>query len=412
MKAIVVKPGVKDSIHMRDMPDPKLKADQVAVKMVRVGLCGTDAEINHGLYGKAPEGDEYLILGHENFGVVEEVGKNVKGFKAGDLVVSTVRRPCKCHTCKAGENDMCQEGAYQERGIMGRHGFMAQYYVESPQWLNKIPKTVGDIGVLLEPMSVVEKGLDHAYLMQQRLEWKPKTGLVLGGGPIGLLAAAVMRARGLDTHVVGRETEDDLRAQLAKKMGAKYHCLVKKTVLDVHKEIPPIDIAIEATGVATVAFHGMQVLGRNGVLCLLSVTGGSKSCRSADRKDQPAARPWQSGRVRQCQRQSAAFCHGREGFHDYRKEMAGCAEAAHHDTASVGSVQQLVRSAGIWNKDDAGDFLTGIASSGPLDRSARSIFLKENSPGLLLVPPSVQNDFHSPVQRSPVVGRIVGNRLF
>ena len=102
MKAIVVKPGVKDSIHMRDMPDPKMKPDQVAVKMIRVGLCGTDAEINHGLYGQAPEGDEYLILGHENFGVVEEVGKKVKGLKAGDLVVSTVRRPCKCYTCKAG----------------------------------------------------------------------------------------------------------------------------------------------------------------------------------------------------------------------------------------------------------------------------------------------------------------------
>jgi threonine dehydrogenase-like Zn-dependent dehydrogenase len=277
MKAIVVKPGVKDSIHMRDMPDPKLKPDQVAVKMIRVGLCGTDAEISHGLYGQAPEGDEYLILGHENFGVVEEVGKKVKGFKAGDLVVSTVRRPCKCYTCKAGQNDMCHEGCYQERGIMGRHGFMAEYYVESPQWLNKIPKNVAEIGVLLEPMSVVEKGIDHAFLLQQRLDWKPKTALVLGGGPIGLLAAAVLRARGLETHVVGREPETDNRAQLAKKMGAKYHSVANKTLFDVKKEMPPIDIAIEATGVASVAFDGMQILGRNGVLCLLSVTGGSKT---------------------------------------------------------------------------------------------------------------------------------------
>ena len=277
MKAIVVKPGEKDSIHMRDMPDPKAKPDQVVVKMIRVGLCGTDAEINHGLYGKPPDGDEFLILGHENLGVVEEVGKKVKGFKAGDLVVSTVRRPCKCYTCKAGQNDMCLEGAYQERGIMGRHGFMAEYYVESPQWLNKIPKSVADIGVLLEPMSVVEKGIDHAFLLQQRLEWKPKTGLVLGGGPIGLLAAAVMRARGLDTHVVGREAETDYRAQLAKKLGAKYHSVANKTLFDVKKEMPPIDIAIEATGVASVAFDGMQILGRNGVLCLLSVTGGSKT---------------------------------------------------------------------------------------------------------------------------------------
>lgn len=277
MKAIVVKPGVKDSIHMRDMPDPRLKADQVAVRTIRVGLCGTDAEISHGMYGQAPEGDEYLILGHENFGVIEEVGRKVTGFKAGDLVVSTVRRPCRCYTCKSGENDMCHEGAYQERGIMGRHGFMAEFYVESPQWLNKIPKAIQEIGVLLEPMSVVEKGIDHAFLLQRRLDWKPRTGLVLGAGPVGLLAAAVMRTRGLETHVVGREPETDTRAHLAKKMGAIYHSVASKTLFDVKKEMPPIDIAVEATGVASVVFDAMQILGRNGVLCLLSVTGGSKT---------------------------------------------------------------------------------------------------------------------------------------
>ena len=187
MKAIVVKPGEKDTIHMRDMPDPKMKPDQVAVKMLRVGLCGTDAEINHGLYGKPPEGDEFLILGHENLGVVEQVGKKVTGWKAGDLVVSTVRRPCgKCPQCKAGENDMCSSGQYTERGIMRRHGFMAQYYVESPTFLNKIPKEIRDFAVLLEPMSVVQKGIDHTYLLQQRLKnWKPTFGMVLGAGPIG-----------------------------------------------------------------------------------------------------------------------------------------------------------------------------------------------------------------------------------
>jgi threonine dehydrogenase-like Zn-dependent dehydrogenase len=277
MKAIVVKPGVKDSIHMRDMPDPRLKPDQVAVRMIRVGLCRTDTEISHGLYGEAPEGDEYLILGHENFGVVEDVGKKVSGFKSGDLVVSTVRRPCRCYTCKAGQNDMCHEGAYQERGIVGQHGFMAEYYVESPQWLNRIPKGLADIGVLLEPMSVVEKGIDHAFLLQRRFEWRPKTGLVLGAGPIGLLAAAVMRARGLATHVVGREPETDHRAQVAKRMGATYHSVESRTILDVKGEMPPIDIAVEATGVASVAFDGMQILGRNGVLCLLSLTAGSNT---------------------------------------------------------------------------------------------------------------------------------------
>jgi threonine dehydrogenase-like Zn-dependent dehydrogenase len=277
MKAIVVRPGVRDSIHMRDMPDPKLRPDQVAVKMIRAGLCGTDAEIYEGLYGQAPEGDEYLILGHENFGVVQEVGKRAKGFAAGDLVVSTVRRPCHCYTCKAGHSDMCHEGAYQERGILGRHGFMAEYYVESPLWLNKIPKRLAEIGILLEPMSVVEKGIDQAFQVQRRLEWRPKTGLVLGDGPIGLLAAAVMRTRGLDTHVVGREPKADQRAQLAKKLGARYHSVAETTIFDMKKDLPPIDIGIEATGDASVAFDAMQMLGRNGVLCLLSMTAGSKT---------------------------------------------------------------------------------------------------------------------------------------
>jgi len=276
MKAIVVKPGVVDSIHMRDMPDPKMKPDQVAVKMLRVGLCGTDAEINHGLYGKPPDGDEYLILGHENLGVVEEVGKKVKGWKAGDLVVSTVRRPCgKCPNCKAGENDMCSSGLYTERGIMRRHGYMAEYYVEFPAFMNKIPKAVQDFAVLLEPMSVVEKGIDHAFLLQRRLTWKPTLGVVLGRGPVGLLAAAVLRARGMRTVVVGREPASDLRAKIAVQLGAEYVSVEKSSLLDLPKQIGPPDLVIEATGSARVVFDAMEILGPNGVLCLLSVTGGS-----------------------------------------------------------------------------------------------------------------------------------------
>jgi glucose 1-dehydrogenase len=276
MKAIVVTPGQKDSIHMRDMPDPKMKPDQVAVKMLRVGLCGTDAEINHGLYGKAPDGDEFLILGHENLGVVEEVGKKVKGWKAGDLVVSTVRRPCgKCPQCKNGENDMCSSGDYTERGIMRRHGYMAQYYVESPTFMNKIPKEIRDFAVLLEPMSVVQKGIDHTYLLQNRLKgWKPKFAMVLGAGPIGILAAAVLRVRGLRTVVVAREEETAFKAQIAKQLGAEYISVANKRLPELPKETGYPDIVIEATGVSAVAFDAMEILGPNGVLCLLSVTGG------------------------------------------------------------------------------------------------------------------------------------------
>jgi threonine dehydrogenase-like Zn-dependent dehydrogenase len=276
MNAIVVKPGQKNSIHMRDMPDPKMKPDEVAVKMLRVGLCGTDAEINHGVYGSAPAGEELLILGHENLGVIEAVGRKVTGWKAGDLVVATVRRPCgRCPQCNAGESDMCSSGLYSERGILRRHGFMAQYYVEQPLFLNRIPKAIREIAVLLEPMSVVQKGIDHAHLLQRRLTaWNPQFAMVLGAGPIGLLAAAVLRVRGLRTVVIGREPATDLRARIAQSLGAEYVCVANKTLLEVPKETGAPDLVIEATGAARVVFDAMQIMGRNGVLCLLSVTAG------------------------------------------------------------------------------------------------------------------------------------------
>ena len=278
MKAIVVTPHVADSIHMRDMPDPKLGAGDVAVKMIRVGLCATDAEIEHGIYGEAPEGSEFLILGHENFGVVEDVGRRVKDWKPGDLVVARVRRPCgMCPYCKAGENDMCASGAYTERGIMRRHGFMAEYYVESPQFLHRIPARVRDVAVLLEPLSIVEKGIDHAFLLQARMgAWRPRLAFALGAGPIGLLAAAVMRVRGLRTIVTGREDASDLRAQIARQIGAEYIPVANRTLADVVKETGEPDLVLEATGSAQVVFDATTILNRNGVLCLLSVTGGDR----------------------------------------------------------------------------------------------------------------------------------------
>jgi threonine dehydrogenase-like Zn-dependent dehydrogenase len=276
MKAIVVEPGVKDSIHMRDMPDPEMKPDQVAVKMVRVGLCGTDVEINNGLYGKPPDGERFLILGHENFGVVADAGRDVEGWKAGDLVVATVRRPCGiCANCHAGESDMCSSGEYTERGIMRRHGFMAEYYVESPAYLTRMPEAVRDLAVLLEPMSVVEKGIDQAFLVQRRLRWNPSLAYVLGAGPVGLLAAAVLRSRGLRTVVIAREPESDARAAIARDLGAEYASIAESTVVQLPDALGRPDLVIEATGSARVAFDAMGILGPNAVLCLLSVTGGS-----------------------------------------------------------------------------------------------------------------------------------------
>src|SRR4029079_16534301 len=249
-------------------------ADHVAVKMIRVGLCGTDAEINKGLYGKAPDGSEFLILGHENLGIVEDIGTRAKadGLKVGDVVVSTVRRPCGvCPQCKAGENDMCSSGQYTERGIMRRHGFMAEFYTEKPHFLNRIPKAIRDFAVLLEPMSVVEKGIDEVFLIQRRLKvWKPRLAIVLGAGPVGLLASAVLRARGLRVIVVGREPETDIRAGIAKPFGAEFVSVANRLLTDLPRDTGYPDIVIEATGSSKVVFDAMELLAPNGVLCLLS----------------------------------------------------------------------------------------------------------------------------------------------
>jgi threonine dehydrogenase-like Zn-dependent dehydrogenase len=276
MKAIVVHPKVAGSVHMRDMPDPRMAPDQVAVRTLRVGLCATDAEIVHGMYGRAPDGDEYLILGHENFGVIEDVGRRVKGWKPGDLVVATVRRSCGiCAACKRGEFDMCTSGQYTERGIMRRHGFMSEFFVESPKYLHRVPKAARDVGVLLEPMSVVEKGIDHAFLLQRRMKkWTPRLGVVIGPGPIGLLGAAALRVRGLRTVVIGRDDPSEPRARIARALGAEYVSSLNRTMQDVVKEIGDPDLMLEATGSARVVFDAMQTIGPSGVLCLLSVTDG------------------------------------------------------------------------------------------------------------------------------------------
>jgi len=282
VKAIVVEPGKSASVHLRDMPDPKLAPDQVAIKTLQVGLCATDADINEALLGEPPAGDELLIIGHENLGVVEEIGRTARGFRIGDLVVASVRRPCGvCANCARGDVDMCASGKYEERGIVRRHGYLAEYYVEQPRWLTKIPKRIAGVAVLLEPTSVVEKAIDEAFLVQQRLHWKPRTALILGAGPIGLLAAVILRLRGIETHVVAREPATDPRARIAQAARAVYHSVAGRTLFDLRNEMPPIDLAIEATGAASVVFDAMQLLGYNGVLVLLSVTAG------ATRRDEP-----------------------------------------------------------------------------------------------------------------------------
>lgn len=281
MKAIAVLPGIKDSAHIVEMPKPSVgeipNGRGVLVKVLRVGVDGTDKEINNAEYGAAPDGQDFLVIGHEGFGVVEEVGPSVKELEKGDYVVATVRRPGTSIFDLIGTNDMTTDDTYFERGINLRHGFLSEYYVDDAEFIVKVPRGFKSVGVLLEPMTVVQKGVTQAYEIQRRLKvWKPKRAAVLGAGTIGLLATLVFRLRGIEVVTFGRTPKPYLNSDLIDELGAKYISTSDVTVPDYANEYGAFDIIFEATGFSPIVFDAMQALAKNGVLVLSSVTGGDK----------------------------------------------------------------------------------------------------------------------------------------
>ena len=281
MKAVAVKPGIANSVHLVEMPKPDV-ADipdgrGVLVKVLRVGVDGTDKEINNAEYGAAPNGCDYLVIGHESFGVVEEVGPNVHELKKGDYVVATVRRPGTSLYDVIGTNDMTTDDTYYERGINLRHGYLSEYYVDDAEFIVKVPRGLKEVGVLLEPMTVVQKGIIQAYEIQRRLRiWKPRRAAVLGAGTIGLLATLVFRLRGLQVVTFGRTAKPYLNSDLIEELGAEYVSTEDICVPNFARQYGAFDIIFEATGFSPIVFDAMQAIAKNGVLILSSVTGGNK----------------------------------------------------------------------------------------------------------------------------------------
>ena len=190
MKAITVEPKKPGTARYEDFPEPDERDGSVLVEAVAVGVCGTDVEIVEGKYGWAPPGTTRLVLGHESLGRVIDPGPS-SSFKKGDLVVGIVRRPdpVPCPNCAVGEWDMCTNGQYTERGIKEIHGFMSERWRIEPEYAIKVDSSLGLLGVLLEPMTVITKALEQVFVIGQRAYWEPRTVLVTGAGPIGLLAA-------------------------------------------------------------------------------------------------------------------------------------------------------------------------------------------------------------------------------
>ncbi len=281
MKAIAVTPGKPNSVHLADLPMPSVSdisnGRGVLVRVLRVGVDGTDKEINAAEYGAAPPGFNFLTIGHEGFGQVESVGTNVTEVRPGDYVVATVRRPGSSIYDLIGTNDMTTDDTYFERGINLRHGYLTEFYVDDAEFIVKVPKGLKEVGVLLEPMTVVEKGVHQAYEIQRRLRvWRPKRAAVMGAGTIGLLATLVLRLRGMEVTTFGLDKKPYLNSDLIEAIGARYESTKDLPIPEAARSDGPFDLIFEATGYSPVVFDSMQALGKNGVLVLSSVTGGDR----------------------------------------------------------------------------------------------------------------------------------------
>ncbi|GLY75374.1 aquaporin [Actinoallomurus iriomotensis] len=282
MKAIAVYPGKADSAHLTDVPRPAVTdvpgGHGVLVRVLRVGLDGTDKEINAGEYGTAPAGEDILITGHESLGVVEEVGPAVSEVRPGDLVVARVRRAGGSLYDLIDTPDMTDDEAYFEHGISRVHGFLREYYAEEPRYLIPVPAALRHVAVLLEPTSVAEKGILQAYDIQRRLKvWHPSRAAVLGAGTIGLLATMILRNRGLEVTTFGLEQAPYLNSELVEAIGASYVSTRQTSPAQVAAEGGAFDLVFEATGYSPIVFDAMcGLLAKNGVLILSSVTGGMR----------------------------------------------------------------------------------------------------------------------------------------
>ena len=281
MKAIAVVPGRPGSAHLTTLRKPSVDDVEggrgVLVRVLRVGVDWTDKEINAAEYGAAPPGEDVLVIGHESFGVVAEVGPGVRDLAPGDFVVAMVRRPGTSLYDLIGEQDNTTDDRYFERGINLRHGYLAEFYADDARYLVKLPPVLEEVGVLLEPYTIFAKGIRQAMEAQRRLKvWRPRSAAVMGAGTVGLLATLALRLRGLEVTTFARNPRPNRNAALIESLGARYLDTAGTPIQEGAARFGPFDLVLEATGNSGVVFESMRTLAKNGALVLASVTGGDQ----------------------------------------------------------------------------------------------------------------------------------------
>jgi len=292
MKAVAVRPSRRE-VGLVEHEMPALTSPTEArVRILDVGVCGTDREICAFDYGTPPAGSDYLILGHEALGEVIGVGPLTSRVRPGDLVVPMVRRPCPhdtCGSCRHGRPDFCFTGDFTERGIKSAHGFMTEFIVEDERFLNVIPRSLRPLGVLVEPLTIAEKALIQLWEVQERLPWECRhvhpvgnghagrgschRAVVLGAGPVGLLGAMALASRGFETTVYSRSGAPEERAALIESFGARFVPAETVSVEQLAERVGRIDLVYEAVGASALAFETMKFLGANGVFVFTGVPG-------------------------------------------------------------------------------------------------------------------------------------------
>jgi len=281
MRAVAVFPKTKQ-VRVIDQPHPPpVTGNQVLLRILEVGICGTDREIGAFHYGTPPAGSDHLILGHEALAEVVETGPEVTAVRKGELVVPTVRRPCPhrhCEPCRAHRQDFCVTVDFAERGIKEAHGFLQEYVVEEDEYLVPVHRKLAEVAVLTEPLSIAAKAAEQGAAIQQRLPWERRRvrGLVLGAGPVGLLGALSMAVRHLDVFVYSLEPATDVRAKIAHDLGATYVSGSEVPLGAFAQKIGAMDLIYEAVGISGVGFDALGALAANGLLVFTGVPAPGK----------------------------------------------------------------------------------------------------------------------------------------
>jgi glucose 1-dehydrogenase len=267
MQGLVTRPGSAGSTRVADVPDVRPEAGQVLLRVLEVGVCGTDREISEGVFGVAPDGSAELVLGHEMLGVVDADGG---GFSRGDLVTATIRRSCMhCLACEEGSSDSCLTGDYSERGITRLDGFARELVAEDAVQLIPIPRSLGRLGVLAEPTSVCERAIRHARTIGGRQPWELERALVVGAGAIGMLSTFLLRLAGVEVWTAGLEPHVDL----VEASGARYVSTNDTSLGALRDEVGGFDLVISAVPDAQLLADSLALLRRSGVACLLGIDG-------------------------------------------------------------------------------------------------------------------------------------------